>query len=38
MANIVAILPGISLTEMYAMSLSELMAWHRRARARSEKK
>ena len=38
MANIVAILPGITLTEMYAMGLAELMAWHERARARAEKK
>ncbi|MGF7149424.1 hypothetical protein FHS96_003075 [Sphingomonas zeicaulis] len=38
MANIFAILPGLSLTEMNAMGLAELMAWHERARARAEKK
>jgi len=35
MANINAILPGITLSDMSAMSLSELGRWHEKARARS---
>lgn len=37
MANIFAILPGLSLTDMRAMSPAELMRWHDRAIARREK-
>ena len=35
MANILAILPGMSLAALDAMTIAELMAWHARAIARS---
>jgi len=35
MANILAILPGLSIAEMSAMSPGDLMKWHARAVARS---
>ncbi|MDB5725470.1 MAG: Phage GpE [Novosphingobium sp.] len=35
MANILAVLPGITLSDLSAMSLSELARWHEKARARS---
>lgn len=35
MANIFAILPGLSFESMCAMSPAQLMRWHQRAEARS---
>lgn len=35
MANILAILPGMTIAEMCSMRIGELMRWHERAVARS---
>jgi hypothetical protein len=37
MANILAILPGMSFVALEAMSPAELMRWHRMAAARAPK-
>lgn len=35
-ANIATIFQGFTLTEMYAMTTTEIVEWHERARVRSE--
>ena len=37
MANVIAILPGVSLNELWSMTITELGEWHERAKARAPK-